>query len=279
MPLLQRPGKPALHYVVDDYTNPWEKKPWLVLQHGYSRSGVFFRQWVPYLARHYSILRPDLRGLGQSPRDFDPHQALSTEALLEDLAAVLDMLGEPAHYVGESLGGILGIVLAATAPQKLRSLTLLASPLTIPQATREAFACGLESWEVALRTLGSQAWSERVNAATRFPPDADPALVRWYAEECGKSDVEVLIALSRVACGVNVEPWLKDVTVPTLGLYPTAGTVTRFEEAKIRAGIKGIRLVNLPTSAHAIQVLMPAACATTVLHFCGQVDGVAHTEC
>lgn len=278
MPLLHRSGKPSLHYVIDDYTNPWERKPWVVLLHGYSRSGVFFRQWVPYLARHYRIIRPDLRGLGQSPLDFDPQQAISVETLLEDVTVICDMLGEPVHYVGESLGGILGIVLAATMPQKLRSLTLLAAPLTIPLATQEAFACGMESWQVALKTLGSQGWSERINGATRFPPDANPALVRWYAEECGKSNVEVLIALSRVACGVNVEPYLKDVAMPTLGLYPTAGTVTRFEEQKIRDGIKGIRVVNLPTPAHAIQVLMPAACAITALHFCGQVDGVANRE-
>jgi 3-oxoadipate enol-lactonase len=274
MPFLKAPGRPSLHYVIDDYTDPWEKKPWIVLQHGYSRSGVFFAQWVPYLARHYRIIRPDIRGLGQSPLEFDPSTGISVDALLGDLNAIFDMIGEPVHYVGESLGGILGVVLAATAPQKLRSLTMLASPLTIPKATQEAFACGFESWQVALKTLGSKGWSERVNTATRFPPDANPALVKWYAEECGKSNVDVLIALSRVAGAVNVEPYLEKVAVPTLGLYPTAGTVTRFEEQKIREGIKGIRIVNLPTPAHAIQVLMPAECATTLLHFCGLVDGV-----
>jgi 3-oxoadipate enol-lactonase len=274
MPFLKAPGRPSLHYLIDDYTDPWEKKPWIVLQHGYSRSGVFFAQWVPYLARHYRIIRPDIRGLGQSPLEFDPATGISVDALLGDLNAIFDMIGEPVHYVGESLGGILGVVLAATAPQKLRSLTMLASPLTIPKATQEAFACGFESWQVALKTLGSKGWSERVNTATRFPPDANPALVKWYAEECGKSNVDVLIALSRVAGAVNVEPYLEKVAVPTLGLYPTAGTVTRFEEQKIREGIKGIRIVNLPTPAHAIQVLMPAECATTLLHFCGLVDGV-----
>ena len=273
MPLLKRANGPSLHYVIDDYTDPWRKKPWIVLQHGYSRSGVFFRQWVPYLARHYRIIRPDIRGLGQSPLEFDPATGISAEALLSDLNAIFDMVGEPVHYVGESLGGILGVVLATTVPQKLRSLTMLAAPLTIPKATQEAFACGYESWQVALKTLGSRGWSERVNTATRFPPDADPALVSWYAEECGKSNVDVLIALSRIAASVNVEPYLSEVAVPTLGLYPTAGTVTRFEEQKIRDQIKGIRVVNMPTPAHAIQVLMPAECATTLLHFCGLVDG------
>jgi 3-oxoadipate enol-lactonase len=100
MPFLKAPGRPSLHYVIDDYTDPWEKKPWIVLQHGYSRSGVFFAQWVPYLARHYRIIRPDIRGLGQSPLEFDPATGISVDALLGDLNAIFDMIGEPVHYVG-----------------------------------------------------------------------------------------------------------------------------------------------------------------------------------
>ena len=163
-------------------------------------------------------------------------------------------------------------------PDRLRSLTLLAAPVTIPKQTQQAFACGHASWQDALRIMGSKGWSEAVNVATRFPPEADPALVRWYAEEMGKSEVEVLIALSRVAAKVDVSAYLPRVAVPTLGLYPTAGVVTGHEEAQIRAGIPGIRVINLPTRFHAIQVLMPAACARALLHFCGEIDGVANHE-
>ena len=88
---------------------------------------------------------------------------------------MIDMLGGgPVHYCGESLGGILGIVLAARAPEKLRTLTLVAAPVTIPKATQEAFALGHASWQDALRALGSKGWSLGVNAATRFPPGTDP---------------------------------------------------------------------------------------------------------
>lgn len=280
MPFMERAGKPAIHYTVDDHTDPWgEKKPFLILQHGYSRSGVFFGQWVPYLSRFYRVVRPDLRGLGRSPLDFDPDEGITAENFIADISALIDHLGGgPVHYVGESLGGILGIVMGATIPEKFRSITLLASPLTIPKATQEAFACGFSSWQEALRQLGSQGWSEKVNSATRFPPDADPALVRWYAEECGKSNVDVLVALSRVASKVDVSRYMPDVKVPMLGLYPQAGIVTGHEEKLIRAGIPGIRVINLPTPYHAIQVLMPAACAKAVLHFCGEIDGVANHE-
>jgi 3-oxoadipate enol-lactonase len=279
MSLLHRAGKPTLHYVVDDHTDPWRAAPWLILQHGYGRSGNFWRGWVPYLSRFYRVIRPDLRGLGQSPLDFDPHGSMGAEEFVDDLVAVMDMLGrEPVHYCGESLGGILGIVLGATMPERLRSLSLVAAPVTVPKTTQEAFACGHSSWQDALRIMGSKAWSEAVNASTRFPPEADPALMRWYAEEMGKSEVEALIALSRTASAVDVSSYLSQVKVPTLGLYPTAGLITRFEEEQIRTEIPGIRIIHLPTPFHAIQVLMPAACAKAVLHFCGEQDGAANHE-
>lgn len=280
MPFLERPGRPTLHYVVHDHTDPWRDAPWLILQHGYGRSGVFWRSWVPYLSRFYRVVCPDLRGLGQSPVDFDPAAGINAEGFLEDLVAIMDHVGggAPVHYCGESLGGILGIVMGATIPERLRSLTLLAAPVTIPKQTQQAFACGHASWQDALRIMGSKGWSEAVNVATRFPPEADPALVRWYAEEMGRSDVDVLIALSRVAASVDVSSYLSQVAVPTLGLYPTSGVVTGHEEAQIRASIPGIRVINLPTRFHAIQVLMPAACARALLHFCGEIDGVANHE-
>ena len=36
MPLLKRPGKPALHYVQDDYTDSWKNAGTILLQHGYA---------------------------------------------------------------------------------------------------------------------------------------------------------------------------------------------------------------------------------------------------
>ena len=77
---------------------------------------------------------------------------------------------------------------------------------------------------------------------------------------------------------MDISAELPKVRVPTLGLYPTAGTVTRPDEQRIREGIPNIRLLNLPTRYHAIQLLMPAACATALLHFCGEVDGVVNRE-
>src|SRR3970040_1129973 len=137
MPTLQRPGQPKLHYALDDFTDPWKNAPCLVLQHGYGRSGKFWTSWVPYLSRYYRVVRPDLRGLGA-----------------------------PVHYCGESLGGILGMVLAAEHPEKLRSLSHVAAPVLINKDTQRTFAFGHATWQDALRTMGSRGWAEAANYAT-----------------------------------------------------------------------------------------------------------------
>src|SRR6185503_21204601 len=70
MPFVTRPSQPELHYELDDYTDPWRAAPYLILQHGYGRSGRFWYSWVPYLARFYKVVRPDVRGLGRSAAQF-----------------------------------------------------------------------------------------------------------------------------------------------------------------------------------------------------------------
>lgn len=279
MPFLERSGAPRLHYVVDDFTDPWRDAPYLVLQHGFGRSSRFWYSWVPYLSRFYRIVRPDLRGLGRSDTTFDLASGLSLEAYIGDLVALFDHLGaERVHYCGESLGGIIGTALSAEHPERIRTLSLVAAPVRVPRSTQEAFAFGMPSWQDALRTLGSQAWSDKANAATRFPPGTDAGMQRWYADEMGKSDVDVLIALSRVASRVDVTPFLGRIKAPVLGLYPSGGVITGEEESVIQREIRNLRIVHLPTAYHSIMTMMPAACARHVLAFATSVDGVTCHE-
>ncbi|MBO9354391.1 alpha/beta fold hydrolase [Bordetella petrii] len=279
MPFLERAGAPAIHYEYDDYTDPWKNAPILLLQHGYSRSAQIWYQWIPYLARHYRVIRMDLRGLGRSPADFDLQTEMSAQHFIDDILAVIDAHGGgPVHYCGESLGGILGMLLAADHPDKLRTLTLISAPLRLSARTRSDFACGHASWQEALRVLGSEEWSARVNTITRFPPGTDPQLMDWYAKETGKSNVDALIRLSEIACSADVESCLPRITVPTLGLYPMKGPITVNDDDVILKTIPNMRMVRLPTTYHAIQFLMPAACAKEVLHFATQHDGVSSHE-
>jgi 3-oxoadipate enol-lactonase len=280
MPYLERKGKPTIHYELDDFTDPWRKAPIIILQHGFGRSSRFWYSWVPYLSRFFRVVRPDLRGLGQSSADFDLAKDLTVDNYIEDLVAIIDALNvDSVHYCGESLGGILGMVLAAERPDRVRTLSLIAAPLYIHAQGQKTFAFGYSSWAEALRQLGSTGWSEKVNSTTRFPAETDPGLQRWYAEEMGKSRVEVLAALSGLASKVNVTPYLSRIKAPVLGLYPSSDPLTDQEQENLMLSrIPKIKIVHLPSRYHTIQNTAPASCATHVLYFAAQHEGMACHE-
>lgn len=279
MPLLTRPDQPDLHYYIDDYTDPWKNAPTLILQHGFGRSAELWYRWVPYLSRHFRIVRPDLRALGQSGRNFDLESGMTVENFVSDLVAIIDEVDDrPVHYCGESLGGMIGVALSVAHPERLRTLSLIAAPLRISQATQKIFACGRASWQDAIHELGPQTWAHEINGSLRFSADADPGMQAWYAEMMGKTDRDSLIALSRLAAHADIEALLPKVMTPTLGIYPTAGSITGPDEEVFQKKITNIKYVGLPSKYHAIQFLMARACAEEVLHFASQQDGFSTHE-
>ena len=277
MPLIRRRNAATLHYTIDDYTDPWKPSATIVLQHGYARSSRFWHGWIPSLASSYRVVRMDLRGHGESPADFDPATASTLDDYVGDLTALLDALElDAVHYCGESFGGILGMVLAAREPARVRTLTLVASP--VYQNESAAFCAGFPTREEALRTLGTRKWAEAIYGAHGFfPPGTDDRLRAWYVDEIAKSDAEVLCGLYRLLRHANAKPFLPKIEAPVLGLYPTAGALTSPEqEALLVEGLRDFRLIHLPTSSHAVLTLEPEVCASHLLAFVNEHD-TSHT--
>lgn len=280
MPFIQRAGKPTIHYQIDDYTDPWRESPVILLQHGFARSSEIWYRWVPYLSRFYKIVRPDLRGFGQSSRDFDLDTGLGIDAYIEDLEAIIDHLGvDSVHYCGESLGGIIGMFFAAQRPRRVRTLSLMSSPIRISEGFKKQVAFGHESWEHALRAIGARGYADARNGADRFAPNTDPGLMRWFAEVQGSSDIDVMIAVQKRILGVDATPYLKDIQAPVLGLYPAEGSITTPEQQQtLRDHVRNLSLIAIPTQYHNLFATQPAMCAQQVLHFAAQHDGISCRE-
>ncbi len=281
MPFLERAGQPRLHYELDDYTDPWKKAPCIMLQHGYARSTRFWRAWIPYLSRFYRVLRLDLRGLGESGRDFDLERGINLDAYLKDFTDLLDHLGiESAHYCGESSAGTLGMAFAAERPQRVRTLSIISSPVAMSEEDKVSALAGHPDRVTALRKMGSRGWLEASNAGRRFPANADPALLAWTLDEMGKSDVEVLISMFRFVSNVDAAPYLPKIAAPVLAIYPAAaGVITKDEHtALLREKVRNLRMVRVPLNAHSLQIVAPATCAQEVLYFISQHDGIVCRE-
>ena len=97
----------------------------------------FWYSWVPYLSRFYKIVRPDVRGLGLSAADFDLERDFTLETCAADLLAIIDDIGaESMHICGESMGGMIGMAVAALHPSRVRTLTPYQRPSGSTNAVR-----------------------------------------------------------------------------------------------------------------------------------------------
>jgi 3-oxoadipate enol-lactonase len=280
MPYLERTGKPTLHYELDDYTDPWKKASYIVLQHGNAKNAAFWRAWVPYLSRFYKIIRPDLRGMGGSSTDFDLKTGFSVAAYVQDFNDLLDHLGiESAHYCGESSAGTLGLAFAAESPERIRTLTLSSSPVAMPEIDILSSLGSFKTRVEMLQKVGSRGWAEASNAGRRMPVDTDPGMLNWVVDEMGKSHVDVLIGYFRWISTADAAPYLSRIRAPVLGIYPNGGVVTDDGQlALLRSKIGNIRIIRLQTDSHLINVTHAATCALEVLHFISQHDGIICRE-
>jgi len=277
MPIVNRPGHPDIHYALDDFTDPWRDAPYLILQHGFGRSGRFWYSWVPYLARWFKVVRPDVRGLGQSSSAFDLEREFTVDNCIADLVAIIDHLGAASvHFCGESMGGILGMLLAAEHPRHIRTLTLVSTPVRLNKST---YALGHQSEAEAQKVMGMKAWVAATNRMTRFPANADPMLLQWYEEEFARNNADVQATMTRVLRATSALPQLAKIAAPVLGLYPSAGPITSAEqEAMLEQNIRNLTMIHLPSDFHKIQLMFPRACATHLLHFAAAHDGFACHE-
>ena len=66
MPTLRLAADSEMHYLVDDFTDPWRTPETVLLLHGNAESSAAWYAWVPVLARHLRVVRPDMRGFGTS---------------------------------------------------------------------------------------------------------------------------------------------------------------------------------------------------------------------
>jgi pimeloyl-ACP methyl ester carboxylesterase len=100
--------------------------PAVVLVHGFGGNIFSYRNVIPLLARNRRVIAVDLKGCGYSERD--AHTGLSHGDQVAMLKGLLDKLGvERATVVGHSLGGAVAQRFAATHPEMVDALVLVAS--------------------------------------------------------------------------------------------------------------------------------------------------------
>ena len=133
------------------------------MMHGFARNARFWNRWVPAVAESRRVYRPDLLGCGES--DLPPADYRYTpETIGAQIIAVLDALAlDRVHWVGESSGGIIGLLLAAAHPERIASLVLCNTPTRISEEIKRIYALD----KATAQRGDARLWGRRM-----VPPDA-----------------------------------------------------------------------------------------------------------
>ena len=222
---------------------------------------------VPALADRYRVLRYDKRGHGRSQTTPAPY---SIPQLADDAVALLDALKiDKVHFIGLSMGGMIGQQLGARYPERVYSLSL----------------CDTAS-EMPPRNL----WEERLEIARKdgIPGLVDGTIKRWFTApfiERAPQDIE---KVRQMILGTGVEGYigcasavrdmaqttmLLKIKAPTLILTGRQDPACTVDQAIVlNRMIDGSKMVILEEAAHLSNIEQPEAFNRTVRAFIDTVD-------
>lgn len=207
---------------------------------------------VAEYAKHFTCFSVDLRGTGDSDKPPGPY---TTEVLADDVAAFMQAAGVgKAHVAGLSLGGAVGMWLAAKYPNQVQSLSLHSS-----WARSDAFQrTVVESWQMLAKGVGVQ---ELIIRAI-FPwcltpelyaerPDYIDSLAAFVRSRPPQS-VPDFIEQSNAVLAHDVAAHLGRISAPTQITFGRRDqlTSTRFAD-QLRSGIGKSELLIFESCAHA----------------------------
>lgn len=270
MPEFKLSDGTTLHYRVDDYTDPWRRPETILMIHGNAERSDSWYGWVPHLARHYRVIRPDTRGYGASgkvPKDFP----WSVDVPVRDFVELMKGLGITRyHLVGAKLGGTIARHYAALHPDAIATLTVAGTPpprweevIDRSSAWREQFLQdgGVEKW--ARKTM-----SGRLGSA--FPPEA----LEWWTVMMAKTAQETMYGFSGVLPSTDISADLPKIKCPTLVITTEGSALGSVEKTRSwQKMIPDSRLLVLPGDSYHVAASDPDKCAMATLDFIREVSG------
>jgi pimeloyl-ACP methyl ester carboxylesterase len=130
-------GQTAKINNVDIYYEVYGKGEPLLLLHGGFCNGTYWRSQIPALAEKYQVIVMDSRGHGRSTFDDQP---ITYELMASDVLGLMDHLGiQKANIVGYSDGGIIGLELAISHRERLKSVIAFGANFDLTGLNEDAF--------------------------------------------------------------------------------------------------------------------------------------------
>ncbi len=147
--------------------------PVVTMSHSLATDLSMWDPTVPVLKERFRVLRYETRGHGHTDA---PKGAYTLDQLADDALGLLKALGiERTHWVGLSMGGMIGQTLALKAPHVFASLSLCDTSSRVPAEAKPL-------------------WQDRIRTAEKagMEPLVEPTLARWFTEPFRQSRKDVV---------------------------------------------------------------------------------------
>jgi 3-oxoadipate enol-lactonase len=255
----------SMHYTLNGAAGA----PVVTLSHSLATHLGMWEPQVAALAAQYRVLRYDTRGHGETDA---PGGAYSLDLLAEDAKALLSALGiERTHFIGLSMGGMIGQLLALKHLEMLRSLILCDTSSRVPPEAKPM-------------------WDERIRVAETqgMEPHVEPTIGRWFTAPFlkGRPDVvEGVRSMIRgtkpqgyIGCGhaikaLDLTDQLQRISVPTLVIVGEDDPGTPVAAARtIHERITGSEFVILKSASHLSNIEQADAFNTAATAFLAKHD-------
>ena len=257
MPRLDAPDC-RLHYTIDDHTDAWTRPDTVLFVHGFTECTEAWRAWVPHFSRRYRMLRVDQRGFGQSgpvAKDYP----LTTQRYVDDLALVIREAagGGPVHVVGGKSGGISVLMLAATRPELVKTITVACSPVTPPRA---------DGWIEEMERDGVRSWAKRTQR-DRMGSRMPEAGIDWWSDMMGRTALSTVHAYLRWVSAIDIREDIRKIRCPTLVIGTDTARRGKAVFESWAKTIPGAELSILPIDGYHAAGSDPDATARVTLDF------------
>jgi pimeloyl-ACP methyl ester carboxylesterase len=219
----------------------------LLLLHGGLADADSFGQQTPAFAERYRVIIPERRGHG---RTADVEGPITYDVMADDTIALMDALGTgPAHLVGWSDGGNIGLLVAIERPDLVRKLVTMGSNFSADGLRPEAVAAFTPDTPTSVIPVMRDMWK-----ASAVDPGRFEAVLKKM-ERCWNEDYAIPLGdLGRIAA-------------PTL-VIAGDDDIARFDHTiALYEAIPDAQLAVIPGASHLAPVEKPELVNELVLQF------------
>lgn len=236
------------------YRDQGDGEPLIAIM-GLGAEHIAWSPQVPHWSERYRVVTFDNRDVGRSSRCDDAYEAADMAA---DVLALADELGiDDFHLVGMSLGGTIAQQAALAAPERTRTLTLIA---TFAGAAREVTEMRLRVWEREVRSRTPEEMLESLMLLTlseRFfaTPGAIDFIKNLAAQNPNPQDGEAFLRQARAAGRHDVRDRIGTLTMP---VHVIGGDqdilIPLFKQRELAELIPGAELTVIEGAAHSMNI-------------------------